>query len=150
MRPYPGKDRYEILGKDVAELFSQQTAHRLGIARHLDHRTVASGEYTGERTHGEEHRIVPGRNNPDYALWLRDDTIGPREEHCRDLAALGTHPFLEHFARVADAIHAPENLEHFRFLGTSMPEIRTDRGRNGLCVIKQDALEFAQVVQPFL
>ena len=134
----------ERLGDEIA-----QELRGLGdeLAR-LDHGAVARRERRDERSEGQRHRVVPGRDDPDDAERLVEDAARRRHELEARLALLGLHPVAQVLPRVPDLAEQDEDLRDERLVLGAVAEVSRDRLSDPVLALAQRPLELVERFEP--
>ncbi|MNN06685.1 hypothetical protein D3C81_1194860 [compost metagenome] len=117
-----------------------QQAGRGGRLTELEHHPIARRQRADQRTDGQVQRVVPRHDDPDHAQRLVNHFGRSRLESGAHLASRGSHPALEVFAGVMDAVQAGHQFGEQGFIGAAMAEVLADRIDQGLAFIVQQIL----------
>ncbi len=93
----------------------------------LDHHAIAGGDRPDRGRERELQRIVPGRDDADYAERLRDQAVLGRHELQRGVDAPRRHPFLQVLCGVLDLDIEKQRLGDGGFDRGAVAEIGRDR-----------------------
>lgn len=127
----PAADDRDLVGWErVSQQAGEEGRGRRSVLGGLEHHPVAGRQGGPEWGEREIDRIVPGRDDADYAERLVDDLGAARQEVEGDGTALRLHPGCEMAGRVLDPRDGGEQVGEQRLVPRSVPEVGGYGGRN--------------------